>query len=167
MKVMQLLEKCRKGQVSVRKALAKYGLIELEDGNVPLKEKSEQEVFAYLINWTVNEMNHTERMFIRYRVKKEIYQMEFHYTGRHLRMNKPVMLSTDESFVLYEWEDTDTFNGLTAQRVQDSIRRANSRNYQLGDDEVESRKFWESWATTNLKPLTTEDYELVEDFLDV
>jgi len=166
MEVIQLLEKCRKGHISVRKAFAQYGITNLKDGNVPLKEKSEQEVFAYLINWTMNEMKHKEKMFIRYQVGEETYQIELHYVGKHMRVNKPVVISTDKNFVLYEWEDTDTLNELTVQKVMDSMHRANARNYQRTNNEADDRKFWESWQTESPNPLTAEEYELVESFLD-
>jgi len=102
MEVIQLLEMCRKNDIMVKRAFSRLGLREMQDGRRPFKELSDKDMFAYLINWIINQMKGDERTTIRYRVESETYQMEFYYACRQLRVKKPIVISTDENFVLYE-----------------------------------------------------------------
>ena len=54
----------------------------------------------------------------------------------------------------------------TSQKIQESMQRADARNYPRTDDELEDNGFWASLPTEGPQRLTTEEYELVESFLD-
>jgi len=61
MEVIQLLEMCQKNFTTVKQAFSRFGLLDLEDGNRPFNKLTEKEVFAYLINWILNNMHSSEK----------------------------------------------------------------------------------------------------------
>jgi len=157
MEVIQLLEMCQKNYVNVKKAFYKNGLINLRDGAKPLKAKTEEEVFAYLMNWIGNQMANHEEVVIRHRVEEATYQMRFPYQQRHSRVTVPKLVSTDKDFILYEWKDDDILNELTAEKINTSVQRAEVRN-NLEDM---------AWVNESCPNLTEEDLKLIEEILEV
>jgi len=61
---------------------------------------------------------------------------------------------------------TESSLKITVQKKQESIQRADVKNYQRTEDELEDYELWESLSTKVPQILTTEEYELVESFLD-
>jgi len=127
---------------------------------------TEQEVFVYLIHWIVHEMDQDDSTTIRYRVEEKTYQMKFFYHWRQMRVSAPLMISMDAQFTLYEWADEDTFNGITAQKIQESVQRADEKNYTQHGAQSEDCEIMKQLSTENYQELTAEDYNLIEEFLE-
>jgi len=126
----------------------------------------EQEVFAYLMHWIIHEMDNDESITIRYRVAEVSYQLDFTHHRRQLRVSMPGIISRDINFKLYEWRDDDTFNGMTVQMIQESIQRADEKNYQQHGIQFSDCEFMENLSTEQQQKLTAEDYKLIEEILE-
>jgi len=167
MEVIQLLEMCQKQHITVKKAFSRLGLTCLQDGNRPFTKLTEDEVFAYLMNWIMNELKYEESVIIRYKADKGTYQMKFHYNRRHFRVTKPSLISTDVKFTHYEWTESDTFNEMTCEKINASIRRAEERNNCRNTELTEDYEAM-AWVLNEPGPeLSKEDYEILEGILDV
>jgi len=166
MEVMQLLEMCRKNDTTVKKAFSRLGLRDMQEGRRPFKELSEKDLFAYLMNWIINQMQGDEKALMRYRVGKETYQMEFYYACRQLRLRKPVIISTDENFVLYEWTNEDNYNETTEHTIAESIRRADAKNLRLQNMAIEFNETGPNLSVETQHNMTDDESELIESFLE-
>jgi len=166
MEVIQLLEMCQKNYITVKKAFSKLGLLEIQDGIKSFKELSEKEVFAYLMNWLINQMKGDEAVTIRYRVEEKTYQMKFHYARRQLRITKPIIISTDACFISYEWTNEDNFNEMTEQKIRENIRKADEKNAEQQDKQPETYETAPDLPMETQQNLTNAEYELIESFLE-
>jgi len=166
MEVIQLLEMCAKQYTTIKKAFSRVGLIRLQDRIRPFIDLTNDEVFAYLMNWIINVMKYKESVKIRYRVDERTYQMKFYYNYRQLKVTIPILISKDESYILYEWTEEDTFNEMTSAKINASVQRAETKNIQV-------RQYAEAlkdvaWVLHEPCPsLTAEDYKELEEILDV
>ena len=166
MEVIQLLEMCRKNDTTVKKAFSRLGLREMQDGGRPFNELSDKDMFAYLMNWIINQMKGDERAIIRYRVGNETYQMEFFYACRQLRVRKPTVISTDENFMLYEWTSEDNYNATTEETITESIKRADARNLRLRDMPNELNEAVLDLSVGTQHNLIDDEIEMIESFLE-
>jgi len=162
MEEIQLLEMCRKNFTTVKRAFSRLGLREIQDERKSFKELSEKELFAYLMNWIINQMKGDETVTIRYRVEEETYQIKFYYARRQLRLTKPTIISTDEEFVSYEWTNEDNYNELTEQKIRESIRKADVKNMELQYTPPEANETVPDMSIETQHNLTNDEYELIE-----
>ena len=165
MEELQLLDMCRKNYTTVKKAFSKLGLSKMKDGMRPFKELSEEELFAFLMNWILNQMGKSEIVTMRYKVKEETYQMKFHYVNRQIVVSKPTIISTSKDFLPYDWMNEDNYNEMTAQKIEESIRRADEKNKELPARHMESENMSELTFEVQHN-LTNDEYELIESFLN-
>jgi len=89
---------------------------------------TEKEVFAYLINWILNNMHSSEKATLRYKINGHTYQFKFSYQARHLRVTKPKVISDNVNFISYIWTKEDVYNQLNVQKIMESIQRADTEN---------------------------------------
>jgi len=164
MEVIQLLEMCQKRFTTVKQAFSRFGLLELKDGNKSFNKLNEKEVFAYLMNWALNNMQLSEHVNIRYKVEDNTYQFRIGYQERHLRVTKPQVISDKANFISYIWTADDVYNQLNVKKIMESIQRADEQNgnqgkrntsHETNEDEAEGSQ-----------ELTNNDHELIESFLE-
>jgi len=166
MEEIQLLEMCRKNFTTVKRAFSRLGLREIQDGRKAFKELSEKELFAFLMNWIINQMEENETVTIRHRVEEGTYQINFHYARRQLRLSKPTIISTDKNFISYEWTNEDNYNEITEQKIRESIRKADEKNKELQYTPPEANETVPDLSTETQHNLTNDEYELIKSFLD-
>jgi len=60
--------------------------------------------------------------------------MKFRYIQGQLRVNVPKVVSTNTTFMLYDWTEADTLNELTVEKINASMQRANATSTQARRD---------------------------------
>jgi len=104
-------------------------------------------------------MPYDEKTTIRYKAGRRTYEMEFAYSCRHLRVKKPVLISTEAKLILYDWKEADTFNNLTSLKIDESRLRADLENDEPGI-ETSTGNIGRLCDATSL---TKEDYTFAEE----
>jgi len=131
-----------KNYVTIKKTFSRFGLIHLQDGIRLSTSLTDDEVFAYLMNWIVNDL-------------------------RQLKVTIPTLISTDVNFTFYKWTENDTFNEMTSEKISASVQRAETTNNLQSGAQAEE---YENMAWVLNEPcssLTAEDYQAFEEILDV
>jgi len=100
MDVIKLLEMCQKQHITIKKAFSSFGLTCLRDRNKPFIMLTDEEVFAYLMNWIIRELSYEEAVVIKYKVDERTYQMKFHYHRRQLRVTKIIYSMNGRKVIL-------------------------------------------------------------------
>ena len=163
METIQLLELCREKIITIKKAFRRLGMTRLTDGQKRMEDLTEEETFAFLLNWIINEMPKDERVTIRYRVEQTTYEITFRTDKRQLKVNKPLVISTDKSFCMYNWQEQDTYNDLTAEKINQSVQPTSE------DKQKEETSEEEIWELLNqpCSNITPEELEEIEELLQV
>ena len=165
MEVIELLRMCQKNYVTVKKAFSKYGIINIRDARKPFKELTEEEVFAYIMNWIVHQMRGPEQVTVRFKVEHTTYEMKFRYIRGQLRVNVPKVVSTNTTFMLYDWTEADTLNELTVEKVNASVQRANVKNIQVRREAAELQQA--IWTSPESCLNSAEHAQIMAEILDV
>jgi len=137
MEEIEMLKLCQRNHITVKRAFSAYGVLHMKDKRKPFKELTEQEVFAYLMNWIVHQLKPPKQVTIRHRVEQTTFEMKFWHNQRHLRVNKPKVISTDEHFIPYDWAEDDNLVRMNEGRISASIQRADDKNIQANQRAVE------------------------------
>jgi len=166
MEIIELLDLCLQRYNTVKKAISRFGITSLAEGMQPFTKMTEQKTLACVFHWITHTMKVDERVVIRIRQGDNIYEVEFKYAQRHLRVTRPTLLNAQEDWKTHSWTEADCFNTLTAERIQASIGRADEENRQRDLQRQTDRELAQSLYEKHPQ-LMVDEMALIEDFLNV
>ena len=91
---------------------------------------NKEEQFSCIMHWIMHKMPKREVVTIRFEVLDQTYQTKIRYDGHRLNVNKPILMSTITKPTLYDWEGEETYHTLTADKIRNSVQRADQMNRQ-------------------------------------
>jgi len=91
---------------------------------------NKEEEFSCIMNWIIHKMPKREAITIRFEASGRTYQAKIRHNGQRLCANKPTLMTTVAEPILYVWQEEDTYNTLTADKIRSAIQRADLINRQ-------------------------------------
>jgi len=91
---------------------------------------NKEEQFSCIMNWIMHKMPKREVVTIRFEALDQAYQAQIGHDGRRLYVYKPILMPTVTKPTLYDWEGEETYHTLTADKIRNSIQRADQMNRQ-------------------------------------
>jgi len=91
---------------------------------------NKEEQFSCIMSWIMHKMPKREAVTIRFEALGQAYQTKIHRDGRRLYLTKPSLMPTITKPTLYDWEGEETYHALTADKIRNSIQRADQMNRQ-------------------------------------
>ena len=64
-----------------------------------------------------------------------MYQAKIGHNGQRLYVNKPILMPTVNEPTLYDWQEEETYNTLTADKIRNSMQRADQLNGEKEQEE--------------------------------
>ena len=125
-----MLGDCYKGNSSVKKTFCWVGFSKPSELNKPIKDMNKEDEFSCVMNWVMHKMPKREAVTIRFEAWGHTYQVKIGHNGQRLYVNKPILVTTSSEPTLYDWQGEETYNTLTADKIHNSIQKANQMNRQ-------------------------------------
>jgi len=122
---------CSRNYTTVKRAFSTHGVSNTREAGKPLKEHTEEKVFACLMNWIIQQMKGPDQVTIRYKVGHTTYEMRFSYRAKQVRVSVPKVVSTDENFILYDWAEGDKLINLTVEKINASVQRTKNKRKEI------------------------------------
>jgi len=91
---------------------------------------NKEEEFSCIMNWIMHKMPKREAVMLRFEASGQAYQAKIGHNGQRLYVNKPILVTTSSEPTLYDWQGEETYNTLTADKIHNSIQKANQMNRQ-------------------------------------
>ena len=91
---------------------------------------NKEDEFSCVMNWVIHKMPKGETVTIRFEALNQAYQVKIGHDRQRLYVYKPILMSTITKPTLYDWEGEETYHTLTADRIRNSIQRADQLNLQ-------------------------------------
>ena len=96
-----------------------------------------------------------------------MYQVTLHFHERKLSAKELKMTNENDSgCVLYDWEKETSYDNLTTEKICQSIRVADIKNYNSHSRAANSDEIIQSLPQGSIE-ITEEDMELIDEFLNV
>ena len=130
METLQMLQDCYKNNSSFKKMFCWVGLSKASKLNKPIKDMNKEEEFSCIMNWIMHKMPKREAVMLRFEASGQAYQAKIGHNGQRLYVNKPILVTTSSEPTLYDWQGEETYNTLTADKIHNSIQKANQMNRQ-------------------------------------
>ena len=166
MELLEMLENCLKRRNTIKKEFQGIGL-SIETLKEPFKNLKEETVLAGMINWIMYKMPLNESVTIRFRTASQIYQVTLCYQERHLRAKGLEVIATKANgFILYEWEEGTNYANLSTNKICQSMRVADVKNYNSHFQAINCDETLQGFPHGNLE-VTEEDMKLIDEFLNV
>ena len=125
-----MLQDSHRNRSSVKKAFYWVGFDNASKLRKPIKDMNKEEQFSCIMHWTMHKMPKREVVTIRFEALDQAYQTKIRYDGHRLYVNKPTLMPTITKPTLYDWEGEETYHTLTADKIRNSIQRADQMNRQ-------------------------------------
>jgi len=123
-----MLQDCYKNNATFKKTFCWVGLNEASKLNKPIKDMNKEDEFSCITNWIKHRMPKRESVTIRFDANGQAYQAKIGHNGQRLYVNKPILMITVSEPTLYDWQEEETYNTLTADKIRNSIQRADQLN---------------------------------------
>ena len=130
-----MLEDCYKGNPSVKKTFCWVGFIKPSQLNKSIKDMNKEEEFSCVMNWIMHKMPKREAVTVRFEALGHAYQVKIGHNGQRLYVNKPTLMITVNEPTLYDWQREETYHTLTADKIRNSVQRADQMNRQKEQEE--------------------------------
>jgi len=148
-----MFENCIKRKNTVKKEFQGLGL-------------SVETLLAGIMNWIINQMPSEESVKIRFRTTSHIQQVNIFYHERHLRAKGLEEIAINEAeFILYEWEEKTSYANLSTEKICQSIRNAEVKNYYRHYQATNCDEIIKDFPQGDFE-ITKEDMELIDEFLN-
>jgi len=125
-----MLQDCYKNKSNFKKTFLWIGLSEASKLDKPIKDMSKEEEFGCIMNWIMHKMPKREAVTIRFKVGGQAYQAKIGHNGQRLYVNKTILMATICEPIFYDWQGEETYHTLTADKIRNSIQRADQMNRQ-------------------------------------
>jgi len=145
-----MLQDSHRNRSSVKKAFYWVGFDNASKLRKPIKDMNKEEQFSCIMHWTMHKMPKREVVTIRFEALDQAYQTKIGRDGQRLYVNKPILMPTITKPTLYDWEGEETYHTLTADRIRNSIQRADQMNRQKEQE-------WEQELTEILASVQQEE----------
>jgi len=106
------------------------GLSKPSELNKPLKDMNKEDEFSCVMNWVMHKMPKGESVIIRFEALDQAYQVKISHDKQRSYVYKPILMSTITKPTLYDWEGEETYQTLTADKLRNSMQRADQINRQ-------------------------------------
>jgi len=126
-----MLGDCYKGNPSVKKTFSWVGFSKPSQLNKPIKDMNKEEEFSCVMH----KMPKREAVTIRFEAWGHTYQVKIGHNGQRLYVNKPTWMITANDPTLYDWQGEETYHTLTADKIRNSVQRADQMNRQKEQEE--------------------------------
>ena len=130
MEILRMLQDSYRSRTKVKKTFCWVGFSEPSQLDKPIKDMNKEEEFSCVMNWIMHKMPKREVVIIRIEALDQAYQAKIGRDGQRLYINKPILMPTITKPTLYDWEGEETYHTLTADKIRNSIQRADQMNYQ-------------------------------------
>ena len=150
MEILRMFQDSSKTRSSVKKAFCWVGFDDVNKMGKPIKDMNKKEQFSCVMHWIIHKMPKREAVTIRFEALGQAYQTKIHRDGRRLHLTKPSLMPTITKPTLYDWEGEETYHTLTADKIRNSIQRADQMNRQKEQD-------WEQELTEILGSVQQEE----------
>jgi len=87
------------------------------------------------MNWIIHKMPKREAVTVRFEVWGHAYQVKIGHNGQRLYVNKPTLMITVNEPTLYDWQGEETYHTRTADKIRNSVQRADQMNRQKEQEE--------------------------------
>ena len=82
----------------------------------------------------MHKMPKGENVTIRFEELNQAYQVKIGHDKQRLYVYKPILMPTITKPTLYDWEGEETYHTLTADKIRNSIQRADQMNCQKEEE---------------------------------
>ena len=123
-----MLQGCYKSNSNFKKTFCWVGLNEASKLNKPIKDMDKEDEFSCIASWIKHKMPKRESVIIRFIANSQVYQAKIGHNGQRLYVNKPTLMPTVNEPTLYDWQEEETYNTLTADKIRNSAQRADQLN---------------------------------------
>jgi len=147
MEILQLLQGCYKNNSTFKKTFCWVGFNEATKLSKPIKDMSKEDEFSCIANWIMHKMPKREAVTIRFEANGQAYQAKIGHNGQRLYVNKPILMTTVSESTLYDWQEEETYNGLTADKIRSAVQRADLINRQK--EQEAAQKVMEIFTSLN------------------
>jgi len=130
MEILRMFQDSYRSRSNIKKTFCWVGFDNASKLEKPIKNMNKEEQFSCVMNWVMHKMPKREAVIIRFEALGESYQAKIGHDGQRLYVNKPVLMPTITEPTLYDWEGEETYHTLTADRIRNSIQRADQLNLQ-------------------------------------
>jgi len=124
-----MFQESHRSRSSVKKMFCWIGLSKPGELNKPLKDMNKEDEFSCVMNWVMHKMPKGESVTIRFEALDQAYQVKIGHERQRLYVYKPILMSTTIKPTLYDWEGEETYHTLTADKIRNSIQRADQTNH--------------------------------------
>jgi len=130
-----MLQDCYKNNATFKKTFCWVGLNEASKLNKPIKDMNKEDEFSCIASWIKHKMPKRESVIIRFKANSQMYQAKIGHNGQRLYVNKPILMPTVNEPTLYDWQEEETYNTLTADKIRNSMQRADQLNGEKEQEE--------------------------------
>jgi len=139
MEILRMLQDCYKSNSSCKKTFGWVGFDKASKLSKPIKDMNKEEEFGCIMNWIMHKMPKREAVTIRFEVWGHAYQVKVGHNGQRLYVNKPTLMITVNEPTLYDWQGEETYYTLAADKIRNSVQRADQMNRQKEQEEGQER----------------------------
>ena len=150
MEILRMFQDSYRNRSSVKKTFCWVGFDDASKLRKPIKDMSKEEQFSCIMNWIMHKMPKCEVVTIRFEALDQAYQAKIGRDGQRLYVNKPILMPTITKPTFYDWEEEETYHTLTADKIRNSIQRADQMNRQKEQE-------WEQELTKILASVQQEE----------
>ena len=125
-----MFQESHRNRSSVKKMFCWIGLSKPSELNKPIKDMNKEDEFSCVMNWVMHKMPKGETVTIRFEALNQAYQVKIGHDRQRLYVYKPILMSTITKPTLYDWEGEETYQTLTADKLRNSMQRADQMNRQ-------------------------------------
>ena len=130
-----MLQGSYRSNSSVKKTFCWVGFDNASKLRKPIKDMNKEEEFSCVMNWIMHKMPKREAVTIRFEAWGHTYQVKIGHNGQRLYVNKPTLKITVNEPTLYDWQGEETYYTLTAEKIRNSVQRADQMNRQKEQEE--------------------------------
>jgi len=135
MEILRMLQDSYRSNSSVKKTFCWVGFSKPSQLDKPIKDMNKEEEFSCVMNWIMHKMPKREAVTVRFEVRGHAYQVKIGHNGQRLYVNKPTLMITVNEPTLYDWQGEETYHTLTADKIRNSVQRADQMNRQKEQEE--------------------------------
>jgi len=130
MEIIRILEESRKAKTSVRRKLGRYGISNETELTQPLAEMQPETALRLMLNWLILNAKSGHEIQLRVKVPEEQMVYMSSLMLRHGTMYVRCVHIAPElrGKILYKWDSQTTYETLTIEEIQRSIKCANALN---------------------------------------
>jgi len=129
-----MFQDSHRSRSSVKKIFCWIGLSKPSELDKPIKDMNKEDEFRCVMNWVMHKMPKNEIVTIRFEERDQAYQVKIGHDSHRLYVYKPILMPTITKPTLYDWEGEETYHTLTADKIRNSIQRADQMNCQKEEE---------------------------------